>query len=584
MSSNRFEGLSHPTPDTPTSSGSNLPSKDRKRLLNSAEKSLPKSKCNKLYVSPDKVPDHRSTSTMSASECAGRDRGSDRSDGRIETDSKSGLLCERAGSDADTNGRHDVTGAGNGGGLAGAGNGDEEVQPGPGDVASGDETSADVSASGDVGLRDTSNQQYKEIQGFMSKLTSKGAEAQDHVPQAIAQMMNMLSSIMLRLDSIENPSNENITKVEEKVEAVVHVIEAEIKPEIVVLKEDVKEIKKLRDDVKSLQTENAALKSSNHRLDSESRRLNLIVSGLRRFSETGVENSAQEQALNLFEDLDVDLTPYDLRTCYWLKQAPPHPKDPERFKSSMLIGFLRFNDRKSVLLNANKLKGKTVYIDQDYTQQVTQERLILRPIFNHLKRLDSNTSFVGNRIYFKHRQYTLLNIRDLPINMLEIGVYVAGGVVYFAGTYTPLSNVFPCKIDDGENIYNSSEQYYNYERAVSLGKKDVAKRVLAAKTPMDAMKEGRAAAAEVTKEWKADTGVKIMRKVLRAKYKQVEKFREALTHYENQGLKLAEATKNSFWACGCTVSDVSRGASRGIMPEMTGSNTLGKLLMQMFRG
>jgi ribA/ribD-fused uncharacterized protein len=97
----------------------------------------------------------------------------------------------------------------------------------------------------------------------------------------------------------------------------------------------------------------------------------------------------------------------------------------------------------------------------------------------------------------------------------------AAGYTRFYGFETPLSNTRYSRFYLDSVAYHSMEQYFNYQKAKYFGDIAMAKKILEAKTPMDAYRLGRLITApEMTPEeqekWVKD-GLDLMEKGLREK-------------------------------------------------------------------
>ena len=86
------------------------------------------------------------------------------------------------------------------------------------------------------------------------------------------------------------------------------------------------------------------------------------------------------------------------------------------------------------------------------------------------------------------------------------------------GQYSILSNLYPCTLRYNNTVFNSSGQLYQYRKSSALGQHEVAANVTRARTPYEAMKEGKAAKA--SDQWTASTGREIMVNAVVLKYQQ----------------------------------------------------------------
>ena len=147
--------------------------------------------------------------------------------------------------------------------------------------------------------------------------------------------------------------------------------------------------------------------------------------------------------------------------------------------------------------------------------------------------------------------------------------------MFFAGGHSPLSNLHPCTISNGEHEFTSSEQYFQYEKCLAHKRRDIAVKVLAATTPREAMYKGKEV--KCSQEWNKNHGVKIMKTVLEAKLAQVDSFRNILESYPDK--TLVEASRDPVWGIGIPFS------AQNIVDDSTwnGSNLMGHVLSELIK-
>lgn len=130
-------------------------------------------------------------------------------------------------------------------------------------------------------------------------------------------------------------------------------------------------------------------------------------------------------------------------------------------------------------------------------------------------------------------------------------------ITNFRNEFFFLSNMYPCKVEYDGIIFNSSEQAYQYAKAVTTEDKDY---ILNAKTPMDSKKRGRKIHKRA--DWD-DVKLKVMVEVVWNKFTTNSDCKEALLL--TKGYELIEENwwKDTYW-----------GKYKG-----QGENYLGRILM-----
>ena len=198
---------------------------------------------------------------------------------------------------------------------------------------------------------------------------------------------------------------------------------------------------------------------------------------------------------------------------------------------------------------------------------------ILRPIAFHLKSIDPTTTVIKEKIKFKGQLYGIKDIQKIPTDLTPVGMKEDDSNVLFCGETCPLSNLFECQIVIGNTEYKSSEHFYQSEKCKSLGKADIAQKVMEAKTPREAMLVGKAV--RPPPGWVKVTGVDIMKAVIAEKAAQVPLFRQLLIKL--QGKTLVESTVNRVWGNGVSLH------SKDALNKHTwhGENLLGKVLSEI---
>ena len=170
------------------------------------------------------------------------------------------------------------------------------------------------------------------------------------------------------------------------------------------------------------------------------------------------------------------------------------------------------------------------------------------------------------------------NTKDCPTAPRQAAATLESNVVYFRGHHHPLSNYYPVDIVENDQTFASSEHYYQYTKAMSLGLLDEAENIVMAETAYKAMTLGNKLDDIVSvasrAEWDGER-VQVMRRTLDLKYEYSTRFREYL-HNTGDAL-LAEATSHPFWATGLPPPK-----ARKLPPsEWPGNNQLGVLLIEL---
>jgi len=301
------------------------------------------------------------------------------------------------------------------------------------------------------------------------------------------------------------------------------------------------------DDVKmqlqSLKLRNTELEQRITAQEVYSRRENLVVHGIR--PREGNFENCFETAHSLFDMLG--LPDFPLQRVHRLNNS--RYRD-DKFVPPLIIRFVCFQDKLAVLRNRSHLRGTRVFLKDDIPIEDEIKLDILRPTVKHLKSQDRTTTIVhGDQIRFRNKNYSVKNIANIPADLTKLGSKENDNVFAFSGETNPLSNLFHCNITVEGTVYPSAEHYYQSEKCKSLGKADIAEKVLNAELSRGAMLLGKSV--NPPNEWYGEKGANIMKKVIAAKVNQVAKCKELLI--AKRGKSFAEATRHRIWGTGVPI-------------------------------
>ena len=144
---------------------------------------------------------------------------------------------------------------------------------------------------------------------------------------------------------------------------------------------------------------------------------------------------------------------------------------------------------------------------------------------------------------------------------------------YFQGPKCVLSNMYRCQIKFRGIWHTSSEQAYQYQRALYINT-NLAKKIYCS-TGMGAKKLSKKLPAGKRKAWNERHAISVMKELLREKAEQVPEFHRCLV--ESEGHFLCKATPDPFWGIGV----FAKQAAAYSLLELPGRNVLGWLLVQL---
>jgi ribA/ribD-fused uncharacterized protein len=225
-------------------------------------------------------------------------------------------------------------------------------------------------------------------------------------------------------------------------------------------------------------------------------------------------------------------------------------------------------------------QGPSLFITQDYPQEIQNRRRILIPVLNKAKQLDEyrDNSFIrDDKLYINRQVYTVDTTDQLPseLNPQNISTPTNGHITAFWGRNSPLSNHHPSYfVIDGEP-YNSVEQFYMMRMAHFAGATEIAANIRKSTDPAKYKRLTKAIPEDVKDKWNK-VATRHMAEGLSAKFQQNDDLKDFLL--ETKNTELVEASPNDrFWGVGITITD-----PRIFNKEQwKGKNNLGNLLGQI---
>lgn len=304
-------------------------------------------------------------------------------------------------------------------------------------------------------------------------------------------------------------------------------------------------------------------------LDSSTRKRNLVISGM---SESKGE-SPDSLLIRVFKFLMAYVNTLELSDidCVYRLGKQGGRNRP------ILCKFVKEKVRNAVAaikMNLNDEDAeKKIYLNDDLPQLINDRRADFRTIVKLAKSKNVPVSMTNSKITVNNVTYSHKNLDCLPSGLkLEDArmIQVKGGIAFFT-SHDWASNFYPAPIEVLGNHFLTSEQAYQYSKAIRLGDPQTAEMILRAKSPKEAKFLGNGV--EHKDKWDDDK-IDVMRHVITEKFKQHKDLRDKLlaTGQEN----LIEASLDSFWGAKATLT--SKSIKNG---TWTGANTLGKIIAEV---
>lgn len=205
---------------------------------------------------------------------------------------------------------------------------------------------------------------------------------------------------------------------------------------------------------------------------------NMIINGL---AEKLNENS-KDAALSFFHKLVPDLKSDSIIVAY---RVCKNSGDGEVNRAL----FVKFRDsetkasimkKKNLLYKDKSLGLKSVFCNDDLTEENRLLRQEMREIARYAKEVGySDAKVMGDKLHVQGKIYTEGELHLLPENVLmeNVRTRLIRDGIGFSSKYSYLSNYFPTKVEINGQVFISSEQAYQYNKAIICNRDDIAKSI-----------------------------------------------------------------------------------------------------------
>lgn len=298
---------------------------------------------------------------------------------------------------------------------------------------------------------------------------------------------------------------------------------------------------------------------------------NLILNGL----PENTDEVAIDVGLKFLKNIDPTIKEDDIETAYRMGK-----KENKKGSTRILMVKFKFGERKQVVmrkkaaLKSKKQLGK-VYCNDDLpetTRRVIQDMRDIAAYATKIGYTDAKVSgcklTVNGKTYYEHDLVTLPdnlkleNVKTRPI----------GEGIGFQSRHSYLSNFYPCHIRINGVFFTSSEQAYQYQKAVICERDDTALSIKSTNDPEKVKHLGDKL--ETCPEWELKKRA-TMKCVVAHKFKQNPTLRAKLQN--TSGMKLLECTTNKYWGTGRRLDSLLWNESN----KFEGRNELGLVLEEI---
>ena len=423
-----------------------------------------------------------------------------------------------------------------------------------------------------------------------SKQTSEGADTN-------STEASMEATIRELLPEETDPGNKNVSAkldfltrllctVATLVKGIQHSLEFNhedikaIQNDMIEIRNEMKEMKaeatNLQQQLTESKMKNKEMKEHILRLESQSRRDNLKISGIPEAVGAETWEECKEKVYCILEEnLEIpNARNIKITRCQRLGQKNPGQRRPR----TIILKLHWFGDRELIWASRRKLKGTNYWLEEDFPSEIDERRRTLLPIARAARLQNKKSTVNVDRLLIDGRSYTVETLSQLPDHLQpsRLATKTDGKVTAFFRSDTPLSNFHQVPItDDAGRKFHSSEQWYQYQKAVEFNDNDTAASIMKAQKPIECYRLGLQINNFNKNQWKTKAKG-VMLKAVKAKFSQNKQIQKHLKDTGNT--MIAEANpRDNLWSVGMAIND------KDIfnMDMWKGDNWMGEILVSV---
>ena len=323
--------------------------------------------------------------------------------------------------------------------------------------------------------------------------------------------------------------------------------------------------------------ENKLLKEKLLKLEAYGRRENLVFCGVEE------QISGYETVKELFKKVTnifvnklgiMDGAKMDYQRCH---RIGPKPRNDANKPRDVIVRFVRYQDREQVWSKRRELQGSNIFIKEDFPTEIDQRRDQLYPIMKAARGKNMKATVTYDKLIIDNKSYTINTLNELPVDLQpkSLATRHEDAAVLFYGRHSHFSNFFAASFTVDNITYSSSEQFYQYHKAMKAGDIDTGNAILTSSDPVTQYKLGKRIRINES-FWNKELAKQIMEKGVKNKFEQNMCLKDSLIA---TGTKmLVECNPNDcFWSSGLKLNH-SGAADK---TKWRGENALGEILIKV---
>ena len=410
------------------------------------------------------------------------------------------------------------------------------------------------------------------------KMGSEISDTLHSIQQEMAMMKRSLNSLHTEVTSLKTEL-ETIKDLKVSLEFTdkkVTEVETNVSHLQKVTKEQGEYLVQLESRLSKNQLENLECKEKQLQQESYNRRENLKFSGIQ---EEGKESYSQtvNKIVELFSQTlkikDAHLIRF--QRCHRLGIKPKKMSTPR----DIIVRFVFFQDREKIWENRQLLAGTNIIMSEDFPSEIESRRTQLYPILKVARKNGYKCKLVVDKLIINGQRYrpTYQTVDRLPADIHPKNQHqkITEKAALFYGGYSTFSSFNKVNIKIDGKMYNSCEQFYQYQKANNAGNEEIASKILTSDDPREQYQLGKKVIID-NENWDTTKAKGWMEKAIKAKFNQNEPLKHELLNTGNKILVQCNQYEK-LWSCGLAITsgDVE---DSGKWP---GENVIGTVLMEV---
>lgn len=226
---------------------------------------------------------------------------------------------------------------------------------------------------------------------------------------------------------------------------------------------------------------------------------------------------------------------------------------PNARPRKILVELSNFRCKDLVLKHAKTItkannNGMPFYLNEDIPEQIKRKKSDLLKYKQYMEDRNHKIDQFGDFFIIIGERFHLTELNNLPIGdrLMDSRTIYKRGTVAFQSAMSPLSNLFPCKVKYNGLSFTSTEQIFQYTKALHHGLYDLARDIKCENDPYVILAMTKNS--KLDDDW-IDNRFSIMEGIIRHKEDQVPVFKQMLKLTNNH--RLVENSTNEVWGSAC---------------------------------